>query len=162
MPKTNYLGSLPVSYWTCFNYTVLYYVLQPRVREQIDFGADSVELASASTSALHFLLGWSGGAKVSCSLHHQGIQLILAYSWARPAPLVAGKGRGGMFLFLLFLHFCSSDRYMIHLYCLAVQAGFYSDMVECWPVTGTAQVWSPVAALVIRIFSPVISGAQRK
>ena len=39
-----------------------------------------------------------------------GDQLILAYSWARPAILVAGKGRGGMFLFLLFLHFhfCSS------------------------------------------------------
>ena len=43
-------------------------------------------------------------------LLHRGFQLILAYSWARPAVLVAGKGRGGMFLFLLFLHFhsCSS------------------------------------------------------
>ena len=42
--------------------------------------------------------------------HHWGVQLILAYSWARPAILVVGKGRGGMFLFLLFLHFhsCSS------------------------------------------------------
>ena len=51
-----------------------------------------------------------GGAKVSCILCHQGIQLILAYSWARPAILVVGKGRGGMFLFLLFLpfHSCSS------------------------------------------------------
>ena len=48
--------------------------------------------------------------KVLCILHHRGVQLILAYSWARPAILVAGKGRGGMFLFLLFLHFhsCSS------------------------------------------------------
>ena len=45
---------------------------------------------------------------------------------------------------------------MIHLYCLAVQAGFYSDVVECWPVTQTARVRSPAAALVIRIFSPVI------
>ena len=26
---------------------------------------------------------------------------------------------------------CSIDRYMIHLYCLVVQAGFYSDVVEC-------------------------------
>ena len=45
-----------------------------------------------------------------CILHHWGVQLILAYSWARPAILVVGKGRGGMFLFLLFLHFqsCSS------------------------------------------------------
>ena len=48
--------------------------------------------------------------KVLCILHHWGVQLILAYSWARPAILVVGKGRGGMFLFLLFLHFhsCSS------------------------------------------------------
>ena len=56
------------------------------------------------------LRGWSGGAKVLCILDHRGVQLILAYSWARPAILVVGKGRGGMFLFLLFLHFhsCSS------------------------------------------------------
>ena len=26
------------------------------------------------------LRGWSGGAKVSCILHHPGVQLILAYS----------------------------------------------------------------------------------
>ena len=54
--------------------------------------------------------GWSGGAKVSCILRHRGVEMKLAYSWARPAILVAGKGRGGMFLFLLFLHFhsCSS------------------------------------------------------
>ena len=51
--------------------------------------------------------GRSGGAKVLCILHHWGVQLILAYSWARPAILVVGKGRGGMFLFLLFLHFHS-------------------------------------------------------
>ena len=35
---------------------------------------------------------------------------------------------------------CSSDVYMIPLYCLVVQAGFYSNMVECWPVMQTAQV----------------------
>ena len=54
--------------------------------------------------------GWSVGAKVLCILDHRGVQLILAYSLARPAILVVGKGRGGMFLFLLFLHFhsCSS------------------------------------------------------
>ena len=41
--------------------------------------------------------GWSGGAKVSCILCHRGVQLILAYSWARPAILVADKGRGECF-----------------------------------------------------------------
>ena len=51
--------------------------------------------------------GWSGVAKVSCILRHRGVQLRLAYSLARPAILVAGKGGGGMFLFLLFLHFHS-------------------------------------------------------
>ena len=30
--------------------------------------------------------GWSGGAKV-CILRHRGVQLILAYSWAKPANL---------------------------------------------------------------------------
>ena len=39
-------------------------------------------------------------AKVSCIFRHRGVQLILAFSLARPAILVAGKGRGGMFLFL--------------------------------------------------------------
>ena len=75
--------------------------------------------------------GWSGGAKVSCISRHQGIHLVLAYSWAiqktyswaRPAILVAGKGGGGMLLFLLFLHFHSSSSFfpvpLFHLfYCL--------------------------------------------
>ena len=51
--------------------------------------------------------GWLDVAKVLCILRHWGIQLMLAYSWAKPAILVAGKGRWGMFLFLLFLHFHS-------------------------------------------------------
>ena len=42
---------------------------------------------------------------MSCTSRHRGVQLVLAYSWARPAILVAGKGRRGMFLFLLFLTF---------------------------------------------------------
>ena len=40
-------------------------------------------------------VGWLCEAKVLCILRYWGIQLILAYSWARPAILVAGKGRGG-------------------------------------------------------------------
>ena len=61
------------------------------------------------------------------NLHHRGVKLILAYSWARPAILVAGKGRGGgvggMFLFLLFFYFHSCSSFfpvpLFHvLYCL--------------------------------------------
>ena len=53
------------------------------------------------------VVGW---CEVSCILRHRGIEVILAYSSARPAILVAGKGRGEMFLFFLFLpfHSCSS------------------------------------------------------
>ena len=45
--------------------------------------------------------------EMSYILRHWVIQLILAYSWARSTILVACKGRGGMILFLLFLHFHS-------------------------------------------------------
>ena len=60
-----------------------------------------------SLERLRIVRGWSGGAKVSCILRHWGVQLILAYSWAKPPILVAGKDKGGMFLFLQFLHFHS-------------------------------------------------------
>ena len=66
---------------------------------------------SERNSDLDRQTGWSGGAKVLCILHHWGVHLILAYSWARPAILVVGKGRGGMFLFLLFLHFHSGSSF---------------------------------------------------
>ena len=51
--------------------------------------------------------GWSDVAKVLCIVRHWSVQLRLAYSWARPAILVAGKGRGEILLFLHF-HSCSS------------------------------------------------------
>ena len=44
---------------------------------------------------------------MSCILRYQGVKLIQAYSWARPAVLAAGMGRVGMFSFLLCLHFHS-------------------------------------------------------
>ena len=47
------------------------------------------------------VVGWGKGVVY---LDHWAVQLILAYSWARPAILAVGKGRGGMFLFLLFHH----------------------------------------------------------
>ena len=49
--------------------------------------------------------GWSGCAKVSCSLRHRVVRLRLAYSWARPTILAAGKGRGGRFYFFSFSTF---------------------------------------------------------
>ena len=44
---------------------------------------------------LKCISGWSGVAEVSCILRHRGVQMRLAYSWARPDILVAGQGRGG-------------------------------------------------------------------
>ena len=55
------------------------------------------------------LWGWLGEAKVSCIYITSGVQLILAYSWARPAVLVAGKRVKGedfyFFCFFTFIHF---------------------------------------------------------
>ena len=42
------------------------------------------------------LKGCFGKANVSCILRHRGVQLILAYSRARPVILAAGKCRGGI------------------------------------------------------------------
>ena len=44
---------------------------------------------------------------------------------------------------------CSRDRYKTHYYCLAVEAGFYSDVVECLPSDPAAQVRFPPRAVGI-------------
>ena len=57
---------------------------------------------------------------------------------------------------------CSSARYNTHLYRLAVQAGFYSDAIECWISTQETLVQSSVwAKRLFASFSPVTFGAQR-
>ena len=35
---------------------------------------------------------------------------------------------------------CSRNRYITHFYCLAVEAGLYSGVVECLPLNPVAQV----------------------
>ena len=61
-----------------------------------------------------------------CVLGHRGVHLILAYSWARPAMFVAGKGRGEMFLFLLFLL-----SFIFFLPCPSLSSLFFFFFV-CW------------------------------
>ena len=46
-----------------------------------------------------------------------------------------------------------------HFYCLAVEAGFYSDMVECLPLDPAAQVQFPLWAVGI-FLRPVTFGGQ--
>ena len=106
--------------WSCFQPLSCWTRICPTFANSVDPDQLASEEANWSGSALFaiqyvnsYQKGWSGGAKVLCILHHWGVLLILAYSWARPAILVVGKGRGEMFLFLLFLHFlhflsCSS------------------------------------------------------
>ena len=50
-------------------------------------------------------------------------------------------------------------RYMIHFYCLAVEAGFYSDVVECLPVDPAH--WVRFPAGTGKIFSLYDNGAPR-
>ena len=42
---------------------------------------------------------------------------------------------------------CSRDRYITHFYCLAVEAGFYSDVVECLPLDPVARFDSHLGRL---------------
>ena len=62
-------------------------------------------------------------------------QLILAYNWARPAILVADKGRGGMFLFLLFLHFHSRSSFFPVLLFYLFYCLFYLFSPFGWEMT---------------------------
>ena len=41
---------------------------------------------------------------------------------------------------------CHRARYIIHFYCLAVEAGFYSDVVDCLPVDPAIWVRFPAGA----------------
>ena len=52
--------------------------------------------------------GWLGRANMSCILRHWDVQVILPYSWARPAILETGKGRGECFIPFLRFHSFSS------------------------------------------------------
>ena len=74
---------------------------------------------------------WSDVLKVSCILRHRG---ILAYRWARPAILLAGKGGREMFLFVLFFfHIYSCSFFpvpLFHLYYL-----FYLFSPFLWETT---------------------------
>ena len=62
-----------------------------------------------------------GGGQVVRRCRVSYVTVILVYSWAKPAFLVAGKGRGGMFVFLLFLHFHSCSSFfsvpLFYLFC---------------------------------------------
>ena len=58
-----------------------------------------------------------------------------------------------------FPFLCSRDRYKTHFDCLAVEAGFYSDVVECLPLDPAAQVRFPPWAVGI-FLHPVTFGGQ--
>ena len=61
--------------------------------------------------------------------------------------------------FILFICQCSRYRYITHFYCLAVEAGFYSDVVEFLPLDPAAQVRFPPRAVGI-FLHPVTFGGQ--
>ena len=55
---------------------------------------------------------------------------------------------------------CHGARYITHFYCLAIEAGFYSDVVECLPVDLAS--WVRFPAGTGKIFSLYDIGAHRK
>ena len=75
---------------------------------------------------------WSDGG-VSCILRHRGIQLILAYSWAKPAILVAGNGRGGWGGWNVFMYSLSS---LLFLFLFLPSSSFISSTISFLPFSG--------------------------
>ena len=108
------------------------HIFSQRSRSHIYF---SPKLLKFYINMLMLLKNYSFWMSVDCILCHRGVQLILAYRWTRPAILVVGKGRGGMFLVLLFLPFHSCSSFfpvpLFHfLYCL-----FYLFSPFLWEMT---------------------------
>ena len=101
-----YIFRLHISQF-CYRRCLLYLLLISHFYHRLPFFTFPSCMSILSYIFSFLLLGWLGEAKVSFILCHRGIQLRLAYSWARPAILAAGKGRGRMFSFPLFLHFHS-------------------------------------------------------
>ena len=56
--------------------------------------------------------------------------------------------------------YVTGSRYIIHFYCLTVEAGFYSNVVECLPVDQAT--WVPFPAGAGKIFSLYDNSAHRK
>ena len=69
---------------------------------------------------------WLDKAKVSYILCHRGVQLILAYSWARPAILAAGKGRVERNVFISSFHSFSS------IFLSPLSLSFISSTISPW------------------------------
>ena len=69
-------------------------------------------------------------SSLSGILYHRGVQkILLAYSMARPAVLVAGEGTGGM---LLFLHFHSFPSFFLvsHFHLLSYLFYMFSPFLK--------------------------------
>ena len=54
---------------------------------------------------------------------------------------------------------CHGARFIIHFYCLAIEAGFYSDVVECLSVDPAT--WVRIPAGAGKILSLYDNGAHR-
>ena len=84
--------------------------------------------------------GWLGEANVSCILRHRGVQLTLAYSWARQQARV----EGGMFLYLLFLHFRSFSSFSAVPFFHLLYYLFYLSSSFLWEMTQNDPKWRVV------------------
>ena len=87
-----------------------------------------------------------GTIRTKVSRSHSEIIAFLSLTFCNPNPTYGGE--------------CHGARYKIHFYCLAVEAGFYSDVVECLPVDPATWVRFPAGAG--KIFSLYDNGAHRK
>ena len=80
-----------------------------------------------------------------------GPRLVLRASFSMKCPGITAwfRADSGRNLFKAGKYVVGIGKYITHFYCLAVDAGFYSDVVECLPVDPAAQVRFPPRAVGI-------------
>ena len=88
-----------------------------------------------------------------------GPRLVFRASLSRKCPGITAWFRLDSGTNQFSREICSRDRYITHFYCLAVEAGFYSDVVECLPLDPAAQVRFPPRAVGI-FLHPVTFGGH--
>ena len=91
----------------------------------------------------------------------EGYDMIISKWRKRYGPdTVFGTHMGKHYHSVIAQIMCHSFRYIIHFYCIAVEAGFYGNLVECLPVdTGT---WVRFPAGTDWIFSLYDNGLHHK
>ena len=96
-----------------------------------------------------------GGGRVVCILRQRDVQLILAYSWAKPAILVAVRVEGASFYFFCFFTFISVPLSSLSL-------SFLSSTISCVSFLPFSGRWHKMTHKGWRVVKPQYNQSTSK